>query len=98
MIGTITGVLCIPILFYTIGGAFFKTPDYINILIFFVSAGIGYLVEGLLLKSNFNLPLNFIPIIILIIIAVLFIVFTYLPPEIPLFLDPITKTYGLIKK
>ena len=98
LIGTVTSVLSIAILFYTIGGAFGKTPDYINILIFFVSAGLGYLIEGLLLKSNFFLPLNFIPIIILIIITILFIIFTYFPPKIPLFLDPLTNNYGLVYK
>ncbi len=96
LIGTVIGVLSVPILFYTIGGVFGKTPDFINILIFFVSAGLGYLIEGLLLKSNFYLPLNFIPIIILIIITILFIIFTYFPPKIPLFLDPLTNNYGII--
>ena len=31
-------------------------------------------------------------------LVLLFIIFTYFPPKIPLFLDPLTKTYGLIKK
>lgn len=98
LIGIVVGVISIPILFYTVNGAFGKTPDFINILFFFVSAGIGFLIEGLLLKNNFTLPLKFTPIIIIIFLSILFIVFTYFPLKIPLFLDPLTKTYGLIKK
>ena len=94
LIGTILSLLSVPFLFYTVNGAFGKTPDFINILIFFISAGIGYLIEFVLLKINFILPLNFIPITIFVGLAILFVCYTFNPPKIPLFLDPLTKTYG----
>ena len=31
---------------------------------------------------------------VVVIIAVLFVIFTFIPPRIPLFKDPITNTYG----
>ena len=40
--GIIIGLSAIPVLFYTINGAFGKTPDWLNITIFFVSAAYMY--------------------------------------------------------
>lgn len=95
LIGISVGVLGIPILFYTYNGAFGKTPDWLNIVFFFVSAGIAYLVEGFLFRKGFSLSLQWIAIVILIALGALFILFTFLPPALPLFQDPLTGLYGL---
>ena len=97
LIGTLVGVLSIPVLFYTFNGAFGKTPDWLNILIFFISAGLGYFVEHLLFAKEFALPYPFIPVFILLFIASAFFFFTFHPPVLPLFQDPLTGKYGLLK-
>ena len=96
LIGIFVGVSAIPILFYTYNGAFGTTPDWLNILFFFLAAGLGYLVEGFLFRKDFSLQLPFIPIGILLAIATLFAIFTYTPPSLPIFQDPLTGGYGLL--
>jgi hypothetical protein len=95
LIGIFVGVGSIPILFYTYNGAFSTSPDWLNILFFFLAAGFGYLIEGILFKKEASIPLPIIAIILLVGIAILFIVFTYSPPHVPLFHDPLTNSYGL---
>ena len=97
LIGTLVGVVSIPILFYTLNGAFGKTPDWLNILIFFISAGLGYFVEYLLFAKEFALPYAWISILILLFVAFAFILFTFYPPVLPLFQDPLTGKYAIIK-
>ncbi len=94
--GTVLGILLIPVIFYTLRGIFGSTPDWINIAIFFVSAAIAYLYE----TREFNrggIPCKWekAALITLCLIAVSFWVFTFMPPEIPLFQDPIDGSYGL---
>lgn len=97
-IGIVVGTLLIPILFYTLGGAFGELSAITNILIFFIAVIIEYLVELILLnKINCVLLLNYLAIGILLIILLLFFIFTFYPPKIPLFLDPLTNRYGIVK-
>lgn len=95
-IGITLSLLSIPVLFYTFNGAFGKTPDWLNITFFFISAGIGYFIEYLLFRKDFSLPYQQIALIILLLFVVLFFAFTFYPPRLPLFQDPITKLYGII--
>ena len=54
------------------------------------------LVETRIMKNNLcRLIQSNLAIFILIIIAAVFIMFTFFPPKIPLFKDPITGTYGI---
>ena len=46
--GIMLGLAAIPILFYTYNGVIGKSPDWVNILIFFVSAFLAYFTEYLL--------------------------------------------------
>ena len=95
LIGIITGLTLIPVLFYTFNGAFGKTPDWLNILFFFISAFIGYLVEYFLFFNDFTWRYPWIAFVFLLIIASLFIIFTFYPPSLPLFQDPISRGYGI---
>jgi len=96
LIGTLSGLISIPVLFYTYNGAFGKSPDWLNITIFFISAAITFLVETHLFKKEKpNCKRPYLAFVFLCIIAVLFFVFTFAPPQIPLFQDPLTKTYGI---
>ncbi len=96
LIGILTGLAVIPIIYYTYTGATGVSADWFNILIFFIAAAIGYIVETHFMKSDKNFCKSpVLAIIILGVIAVLFFAFTFTPPKIPLFEDPINKTYGL---
>ena len=44
LVGICTGLLLIPVLFYTYIGAFGSSPDWLNILFFFLSAGIASII------------------------------------------------------
>ena len=98
LIGTISGLLLIPIIFYSLNGAFGKTPDWLNISIFFITAAYVFLLEINLFKKNtdfcFSSKLAFL---LLLLIGFLFIYFTFKTPELPIFEDPITKTFGYKK-
>lgn len=96
LIGTLIALILIPILFYTLNGAFGKTPDFVNIIIFFVSAFLGYLIEARLTESGLPVCSNgAAALLLLLAIAVLFGIFTFRPPELPLFLDPVSGRYGI---
>ncbi len=94
--GIAVGLILIPVLFYTINSAFGKTPDWINIAIFFVSAAVTFLLETQLFKQN-TIPcrMPWLAFAALCLIGVLFVVFTFATPQIPLFEDPLTGRYGI---
>ncbi len=96
-IGILVGITIIPVMYYTYTGALGVSADWFNIVIFYIAAAVAYIIETRLMKSDKNFCKSpKVAIIMLCIIAVVFIVFTFVPPKIPLFEDPITKTYGLI--
>ena len=98
-IGILIGVTLVPVLFYTYNGAFGQSPDWVNIAIFFISAGLAYFIEFLLFKNPDPQPASpILPIVILSLLTVFFIVCTFFPPKIPLFQDPLTALYGLNAK
>ena len=94
--GTLLGLSLIPILFYTYNGAIGKSPDWLNIAIFFISAAIAYLYETKQFnenKSPCRSPKS--AIIALAMIAALFIIFTFATPKLGIFRDPLTGSYGI---
>ena len=94
--GILLGLSLIPIIFYTYNGAIGKSPDWVNIAIFFVSAAIEFIYETRQFNNKSLICKNpKVPIGILLSIALLFIVFTFLTPEIGIFKDPLTGTYGI---
>ena len=98
MVGMLLGTFLIAIFFYTLTGCFGKLSAITNIAIFFVSVIISYLIELFLFKNTTgNGKLNVISIIVLIVFLILFVIFSFCPPKIPLFLDPVTNGYGITK-
>jgi hypothetical protein len=86
----------IPVLFYTYNGAFGKSPDWLNILIFFAADGLAFLLESAIFKSNaLKCKRSRLSFALLCFIGVLFLLFTFVTPDIPLFKDPITGVYGI---
>ena len=95
-IGTVCALVLIPVLFYTYNGAFGKSPDWLNVLFFFLAAAGGYVLEGwFFTKKELACKGIVFPLTLFFVLAVAFILFTFLPPRLPLFLDPLTGTYGL---
>ena len=50
--GILLGIATIPVLFYTYNGVIAKSPDWINISIFFLSAAIAYVYETRLFNGK----------------------------------------------
>ncbi|MBE6639467.1 MAG: hypothetical protein E7616_08495 [Ruminococcaceae bacterium] len=94
--GSLLGLVLIPGIFYTYNGALGKSPDWFNIAIFFITAAAVYIFETKLYKNNTSSHRLSVPTFcLLVIISLLFVQFTFLTPQIPLFRDPISGTYGL---
>ena len=95
--GTLLAVSLIPILYYTYAGAFGKSPDWLNIVFFFVSTGLGYLLEWILLKrGGVACKGEFVAVMFLMVGVAAFVIFTYMPLTLPIFQDPITGGYGIL--
>ncbi len=95
LVGSITGLLIIPIFYYTYTGVFGVNKDWFNIVIFFIAAFTAYLVEYIFFKNNLFCKLTVTSFAVLCLIAVTFVVLTFYPPEIPLFKDMTTGEYGI---
>ena len=94
--GILLGIILIPIIFYTYNGAIGKSPDWLNITIYFVCAAISYIYEARLFNNKKIIcksPRS--SITVLCIIALIFALFTFATPEINIFKDPITNQYGI---
>ena len=93
--GTLLGLLLIPVLFYTYNGVIGPSPDPINIAIFFISAAVAYLYEVRQFKKESAFcKCTQLSLYLLCLIAVLFAVFTFYPPHLGIFKDPLTGAYG----
>jgi len=95
LMGTVAGLLTVPILFYTYNGAFGKSPDWINIAIFFIATAVTFISETRAFNRNRSRCRRpKLAFGVLCAIGLLFVIFTFLTPQIPLFQDPLTGTYG----
>ena len=90
------GLTLIPVLFYTYNGVFGQSPDWINIAIFYLTAALVFLFERWAFKQNRHCKSQQLAFAAICLIGVLFVVFTFAPPQIPLFRDPLTGTYGIL--
>jgi len=98
LLGILLGLVLIPVTYYTYTGIFGFNADWLNIAIFFLAAGLVFWVETKLFERGFACSLNpKLAVLFIGLVAVLFAVFTFKPPHIPLFQDPVTHTYGFQK-
>ena len=94
--GILLGLALIPALFYTYNGVVGRSPDWLNIAIFFISAAIAYAYETRLFKGErVRCRSPKLAFALLCVIALLFILFTFLTPEIEIFRDPVTQEFGI---
>ena len=93
---TVLGLALIPVLFYTYNGMFGKSPDWVNIAIFYVAAAAAFGFERWAFRHN-RLQRKYpqLALGVLILIGILFVFFTFWTPKIPLFQDPVTGGYGI---
>lgn len=90
-------VIAIPIIYEPLHSLFGKIPVLINILIFYIAILLGIYIQYLFLEKGYVILNEWISLSIIIGITILFGIFTYYPPKMPLFRDPVTKKYGDIK-
>lgn len=96
--GTLLGLGLIPVLFYIYNGVIGTSPDWLNIVIFFVSAAAAYLFETRLFQQGtVRCRAPRLAFAALCAVAALFVILTYSPPQIGIFRDPLTGIYGIGK-
>lgn len=97
LVGTVGGLLLIPLLYYGYTGALGISVMWVDIAIFYVAAAAAFLLEGHLTEHlpMRNGPLQAVTAALLAALAVLFVWYTFAPPHLPLFQDPLTMTYGI---
>ena len=94
--GTFLGLTLIPVLFYTYNGVVGRSPDWLNIAIFFIAAAVAYLHETRLFRKGTARCISPKPAIAaLLLTAALFVIFTFAAPTLGIFRDPLTGTYGI---
>lgn len=96
LFGILTSILFTIVFFYTYTGIVGCNFAFIDISIFFIAVIIGEFVSYKTLLSNFKCN-KILSILVIILLLIGFILFTYFTPEIGLFKDPISGKYGIIK-
>ncbi len=95
-ISIVIGMITTIVLFYTVLGASGKYIEWFNILTFYIGIGIAFCISYKLIDKSFgNRRTNTLSIIMIILTTLIFFLFTFMPPEIPLFQDPITQSFGI---
>jgi len=95
------GIYLIPItivvLYYAYTAILGHGPLVVDIAIFVIAVIVGQLVSYKLLTTS-PLPerLNRFAPIALVVLGILFVLFTFYPPQVPLFRDPVTGGYGIV--
>lgn len=93
--GIITALALIPVLYYTYTGALGLNADWFNITIFFIAAGAAFWLETKLFQSGRECRLpDRVAAGIIFLLAGAFLLFTFAPPKIPLFQDPLDGSFG----
>ena len=94
--GILTGLILIPLIFYLYNGVIGKSPDWLNISIFFISAATVFICETRLLKRRDVQCKNpRAAFLVICLIGLSFILFTFATPRLGIFLDPVTGGYGV---
>lgn len=96
-LGIIYAISFIVIFFYTYTGIIGKNFAFLDIGSFFVAVFIGEYIAFKNMLSFDDECNKSISVITLIILLLCFVLFTYFPPKINLFKDPVHNEYGIIK-
>ena len=95
--GIISGMAFITVVFYTYNGVIGTSGAIFNILLFVAGVIVAYIVYYTLLKGEYLTSplLNKFSIFALAILFIMFWVFTFYPPLLNVFKDPVTGGYGI---
>lgn len=89
------GAALIPLIFYTYNGVIGKSPAWVNIAIFFIATAASFIYEAKRSGAEKLLPPPKLSLLLLAALALLFVVFTFAPPHLAIFQDPVTGGYGI---
>jgi len=95
--GVLLGLIIIPSVYYTYTGALGLRVSWLDILTFYAAAAAAYLVETRLLLrcSRPSSGMEFGAMLLIWALAFAFLFLTYIPPQIPVFQDPVTLSCAL---
>jgi hypothetical protein len=94
--GILVSISFIIIFFYTYTGIIGTNFAILDISSFFIAVMLGEYLTYKKIKSKSSCN-NLVSIIILLVLCLCFIIFTFFPPHIGLFKDPLTGNFGIIK-
>lgn len=95
-IGTSAMVIFIPVVFYSYTAFTEESIFTIDILTFIIAVVVGQIVGyRLMQKRKFSKVTDIISIVALFLLAVIFVVFTFYPPHLPIFQDPTVIQHGV---
>lgn len=89
--GVLAGTFAIPILFYSYTGILGKHITVVDIAIFFISVIIGFYISYLLAEREFSREYKIVVLAFVILLTIAFIVFTYNPPNVGIFMESYDK-------
>jgi len=95
LVALLTALITIPLLFYFYTGAFGVESLVIDILLLFLALLFGQLAGLHFYKFSKGIN-SIISISILVLLIFIFILFTFYPPQLPLFLQAIIGNYGIL--
>lgn len=93
--GIVISLILMVTFFYTYTGVFGENFAIVDIASFFVFAFLGEFISYILIINKYNCN-NKISVLILLMLLISFIIFTYFTPDLGIFKDPVTGEYGII--
>ena len=95
-LGIITAHIFITSFFYTYRGIIGINIDWLNIGSFIIAICLGEYITYRILISSKNYNAEEVSVIFLIILLFSFILYTFRPPQLPFFEDPISGSFGIM--
>ncbi len=85
-LGILAGTFVMPVIFYTYSGILGYNLAWLNILTFIISVIIGFIVVYKVAKSCVSDKYSLVLRVVIYVMVIAFMVFTYYPPDIGLFI------------
>lgn len=90
-------IFLIPTLYYPIRYFLKEELLFVSISLFILSVILGYTAQYFFLLEEISIINEYVSFLLLISLFLLFSFFTFFPPKVFLFKDPVTNTYGHLK-
>ena len=93
--GISVALALIPSIYYIYTGILGVSASWFNVTIFFIAAAAAFWAETKLFQKGFSCRIpESLAFALILLTGMVFTAFTFCPPRIPLFRDPLTGTYG----